>query len=94
MTDGSPRLREKPLVQALSEAFWHFEELAVTEQPNNIPHAVVDGGAVAAAREVALNLESEFRREIVLQRHTVCQGRENRRPVLEVANSMISGAFG
>ncbi|HXZ34146.1 MAG TPA: hypothetical protein VEH30_17865 [Terriglobales bacterium] len=59
--------REKPLIQTLSEAFWHFEELVVAEQLNNIPQAVVDGSAVTAAREVAFYLESQLRCEISKQ---------------------------
>jgi hypothetical protein len=66
VTAGSPRFREKSLIQALSEAFWQFDQLVVAEQPNNIPHAVVDSGAVAAAREVTFNPESQLRYEIAL----------------------------
>jgi hypothetical protein len=67
VTPSSPNFREKPLIQTLSEAFWHFEQLVVAEQLNDIPHTVVDGGAVTAAREVVINLESQLRREIAFQ---------------------------
>jgi len=67
VTASSPSFREKSLIQALSEAFWHLDEPVVAEQLNNIPHAVVDSGAVTAAREVVINLESQLRCEIAFQ---------------------------
>jgi hypothetical protein len=51
----------------LTEAFGQVDRPFVAEWLNNIPHAVVDGPAMTAARKVFLNLESQLRREIVFQ---------------------------
>jgi hypothetical protein len=67
VTASSLSFREKALIQTLSKAFWHFDELFVAQQLNNVPHPVVDGGAVAAAGEVTFNLESHLRCEIAFQ---------------------------
>ena len=58
---------EQSLVQTLAEAFGHFDHSFVTQQLHNIPHPVVDSGAVSAARKVVLNLTAQFRRDVVLQ---------------------------
>jgi hypothetical protein len=55
------------LVQTLAEAFGHFDHSFAAQQLHNIPHPVVDSGAVSAARKVVLNLTAQFRRDVVLQ---------------------------
>jgi len=32
VTASLPSFKEKPLIQTLSESFWHFEELVLAEQ--------------------------------------------------------------
>ena len=54
-------------VQTLAEACGQLDHSSVAQQLHNVPHPVVDCGAVSAAREVALNAEAQFRRDIALQ---------------------------
>ena len=58
---------EHSLVQTLAEALGQFDHSFAAQQPHDIPHPVVDSGAVSAARKVVLNPTAQFRRDVVLQ---------------------------